>query len=234
MAKLHKFSIDPRTKIIHILMAIITFLVINDPIGIILIVVGNCVLLMIFGYYKSALGYLSYIVVVACFNYNYHFEKSTEIINSVSTFLALTTVFLPALSAGSIFSKTTQVTDMITAFRKMKLPYAFVITFAVTMRFMPTIKYEFNYIKNSMKIRGIRLSLISLVIHPVRTIEYILVPLIFRSGKVADELSESALTRAIEYPGERTSLNDIVMGKQDILYLLWISMIFIGGMLWNR
>ena len=59
-----------------------------------------------------------------------------------------------------------------------------------------------------MRIRGIESGFMQNLMHPIRCIEYLLVLLLMRSFKIADELSAAAMVRGIERQGEKTLLYD--------------------------
>lgn len=56
-----------------------------------------------------------------------------------------------------------------------------------------------------MKIRGFLRSVPTVLRHPLNTLEYAIVPMVFRSLKIADELSASAIVRGIESPYKKQS-----------------------------
>ena len=58
-------------------------------------------------------------------------------------------------------------------------------------------------IRNTMDIRGIGDTVWKQLIHPLATIEYILIPLLMRCLKVTDELAASGTTRGLELEGKR-------------------------------
>ena len=125
---------------------------------------------------------------------------------------------IPELMLGSWLVNTTNISDFIASMEKMKLPFVIIIPLAVTLRFMPTIRAEFRNIKNTMKMRGIGLSFSSVIRHPLMTTEYVMVPLLMRSIKIADELSASALTRGLGSHKSRTSYHNIRLNTRDIAW----------------
>ena len=87
----------------------------------------------------------------------------------------------------------------------MRLPRGLVITIAVVFRYLPTAADEFRKISATMRLRGVELSARNLVLHPGRSLEYVLVPLIIRTIKIADDLAASAMTRGLDLVGARTT-----------------------------
>ena len=91
---------------------------------------------------------------------------------------------------------------------------------AVTCRFIPTIFIEYQLIKEAMKLRGIKTGFIPLIKHPIKQIEYILIPLLIRASDLSDELAASAMTRGIDSPN-RTSYSLTKFHRTDYLFLFW-------------
>jgi len=100
---------------------------------------------------------------------------------------------------------TTETSELISALQNMRVPKGVIISLAVAFRFMPTVRHEFWYIKNTMKLRGVSLNWKNLLRHPLKTMEYSLVPLLMRSMKIAEDLAASALTRGLDRENRRTS-----------------------------
>ena len=110
---------------------------------------------------------------------------------------------------------------VISAMQTMKFPNAVAIPFIVILRYMPTLREDYGYLKDSLKIRGIRTSGIEFFIHPIRSLEFMIVPILFRSIRVAEELSTSVLLRGIENYKNRTNIYPLKFTKIDAGYALF-------------
>ena len=110
---------------------------------------------------------------------------------------------------------------VISAMQTMKFPNAVAISFIVILRYMPTLREDYGYLKDSLKIRGIRTSGIEFFIHPIRSLEFMIVPILFRSIRVAEELSTSVLLRGIENYKNRTNIYPLKFTKIDAGYALF-------------
>lgn len=84
--------------------------------------------------------------------------------------------------------------------RQLPIPPKMLLTIIVILRFMPTVAAEFSDIKDAMRTRGFVRSPIQVILHPLNTFEYVVVPMVFRSLKIADELASSCIVRGIESP----------------------------------
>lgn len=89
------------------------------------------------------------------------------------------------------------VSQLSAALRQIRMPKNFVSAIMVMLRFLPTVIQEFRAIQDAMKLRGIRLSATSSIIHPMRTVQYLLVPLLAGVVRIADDLTASAVIRGL-------------------------------------
>ena len=106
-------------------------------------------------------------------------------------------------------------------------PKKFVITFAVMLRYIPTIQEDWHFVKDAMRMRDVSPSLGGFLSHPGMTVECIYVPLMMMASKAADELSIASVTRGIENPNPRTCLVQIKCGIADWMAMLIAVAFFI-------
>ncbi len=106
---------------------------------------------------------------------------------------------------------------LIATLSKIRVPRIVTLSVAVMFRFMPTIGTEYRLIRNSQKFRGIGTNPVSVILHPYRTMEYILVPLLIRTSKVSDELSAAAMVRGMSLNGEMNSFIEVKWKKTDTI-----------------
>lgn len=116
---------------------------------------------------------------------------------------------VPIAMMGIWILHTTQMDDLMVSLQRMRLPQAVTIPLVVMFRYIPTLRIEYRMIRNTMDIRGIGDTVWKQLIHPLATIEYILIPLLMRCLKVTDELAASGTTRGLELEGKRYALNPV-------------------------
>lgn len=168
--------------------------------------------------------------------------SSVLLVEYISMFIPIDTVkmmitfllFIVARSLSMVImclwmSTGLRVDDLITALQNMHIPKGFTITIAVIFRYIPTISGEFRNITNTMKMRGIDFNFKNLVLHPGRTVEYALIPLIMRSIKVADDLSASAMTRGLDLHTRRTSYREVRLKLYDFLIAGFFVFLILAG-----
>ncbi|MTI55902.1 MAG: hypothetical protein FH760_13715 [Geosporobacter ferrireducens] len=72
------------------------------------------------------------------------------------------------------------------------MPNQIIIPFAVDIRFIPSIREDFSCLKDSLRVRNINVSVLGFLKAPIKTVEYVPVPILIRSYKTSDELAASA------------------------------------------
>lgn len=132
---------------------------------------------------------------------------------------------LPVYMAYSIMLKKTVLNELMIALEQLRVPMMLIIPLAVVYRYIPTMRQEIMYIKDSLKMRGLNPSPVAMLKHPVMTIETFMIPLLIRSGKLADELSAAALCKGIDAGRPRTSCTGVRFELQDVLCCLLIAIV---------
>ena len=103
--------------------------------------------------------------------------------------------------------------------RQLPIPTKMMLTVIVILRFMPTILSEFSDVKDAIRTRGFLRSPSRVLLHPLATMEYVAVPMIFRSLKIADELASSCMVRGIESPYKKQGYYVNKMRWSDVLLI---------------
>ena len=102
----------------------------------------------------------------------------------------------------------------------------------IVYRYVPTIFRELHYINENLKMRGLNFSL-SNIRQLIRTLENYLVPLLFRSEKISEELSAASLCKGLSIDRNRTCCTDVRFTKEDYLYLLGMAIVTVVLLLLN-
>ncbi|RBP99765.1 energy-coupling factor transporter transmembrane component T [Bifidobacterium xylocopae] len=127
---------------------------------------------------------------------------------------------LPVVIVAALVFSTTRVSELVHGLRSLHLPQWVIVPLSVLFRFFPTVRHDYRQIRDAMRFRGIAVSGIALVLHPMRTLEFIYVPLLNNASMVASDLTASALTRGLAAPGRKTSLARVTWSLTDPLALL--------------
>jgi len=130
---------------------------------------------------------------------------------------------IPCFMLGSLLIRTTKVSTFLAAISRLHLPKGFTIALSITLRYFPTMKEEWGFIKDAMSLRGISASPAGLLFHPVRTMEYVYVPMLVSASKISDEITQAAITRGIDHLERRSCLENIRFRMRDALLLILYS-----------
>lgn len=104
---------------------------------------------------------------------------------------------------------------------RARAPRPAILGTLVVFRFFPTMRTAVRATSQSMRNRGLA-SPGAAIRHPLRTCEYVAVPLLLRCLQTADQLAVSAVARGIEAPGVRGSYHARRAGSSDAAWaVLW-------------
>ncbi|MDR1615566.1 MAG: energy-coupling factor transporter transmembrane protein EcfT [Syntrophomonadaceae bacterium] len=225
--------LDPRMKcFIVVFMSPVVFLV-NTPVTSSIFTASIAMLMFLSGVYIKTIHILLFYAVFVIL------EHITPNIGNASIMLAVAVLnfvilkFTAIFMLGTFLIETTPVTEIICALETMRMPSQVVIPFAVAVRFIPSIREDFNCLKDSLHIRNISVSVWSFLRRPVQTIEYMLVPILIRSYKISDELAASAMIRGLDSGKPKTILYPLKFGIQDFITPV-ILFVFICGLLYYQ
>ena len=121
-------------------------------------------------------------------------------------------VYACGMLAGLVIS-TTKVGEFLSAMARLHIPKKLTIPIAVMLRYLPTIREDWYYIKDAMRLRD--------------------VPLLTAASKAADELSIASVTRGIENPKPRTCLVKIQMRSADFLAMVLFTAFLAAEIVWK-
>lgn len=133
-------------------------------------------------------------------------------------------VFCIGMFAANLMA-TTRVGEMAAALQAFRLPRGAVVAVSVALRFFPTMRREFVAVFEAMRVRGVALTPASVVRHPLRCLERVMVPVMSRLSIVADELGNAAMVRGIDAQMRRTSYYALSVQAVDVALLAWFALI---------
>ena len=211
-AKKTQLHLDPRTKILLLIIANIVVFTVQSVQVEILWVVSLLVLITLCGCGKSAVKLGVAFTVFLLLQYQVVPKAPQMIATSVLIFSTYARKIFPCLIIGSMILQTTSVREMTAALRLWHVPQSLIIPLSVTIRYFPAIKEEIGYIRDAMKFRDI---------HGLQKLEYYIVPIMISATNTAEELSAAAVTRGIENPNKKTSIVTMKFKIQDGFCLLF-------------
>jgi energy-coupling factor transport system permease protein len=211
-------NLDPRAKLVYIL-SILTLSLIFSELYPMLILFVSTIPLVIIGkavneWLRSMKGGFMIILMIFLLNY---FLLPAE--NALSLSTSLTLRFLTIFSAFSIFFMTTYPEDLAVALIKLKIPYDYVLTFTMALRFIPTLAKEAQIIIDAQRSRGLELESGNFIIRIKRFIP-ILIPLFINSLRRASQIAEAMESRAFGYSDKRSYFHELNFTIYDTLFTL--------------
>lgn len=140
--------------------------------------------------------------------------------------VAITVVFywfcrfsVAVMMAGYVIGSTGS-GEFVAALRAMRVPRQFVIVVTVMLRFIPVTVAEIRAIHDAMRLRGLFPGPWSVVLHPVRATEYLLVPLLSSVTRISDDLAAAGAIRGLGSTVRPTSLVSLRVRFGDGLILM--------------
>lgn len=225
------YWIDPRTKVLLLILCVFSAMMAPS-------LIYEFFLVLLIGIFGTVCGKFKYSLKFVLI-YGLIYFSTVWVMGALTgtlrtmfiAFLGLLHKVYPCAMMAGILISTTKVSEFLSAMNKLRLPKKIVIPFAVMLRYIPTIKEDWHFIKDAMRMRDVSPTPKSLIYNPVMTIECVYVPLMMAASKAADELSIASITRGIENPKPRTCLVQIRMGIIDVITLVCFLIIFIMGQL---
>jgi energy-coupling factor transport system permease protein len=186
-------------------------------------ILGILTLYMILqGYVGSAMKIGSVALLAILLKYMSSGQGLTVLMPDMFLFI-ITRIMLMLMAAHPLMGMPTG--EAVAVFKKMHVPDVFALPVTFMLRFLPTVRNEFANVFAALHLRGLLSPR-----HPLRAIEYIIVPVMIRASRISEELAASAETRGIAFPGEHTSRREIVFRRHDF-WLCFIGIIVTIGML---
>ena len=216
------WSMNPITLFILILLTSFLVFLVNQTMYYVLLGM-SFLFLFLFSYtegVKRALAYIGLFLLIKLLAYVDLGMTTGALIGLIALFLRL----YPIFNIGRILILTSPLKIM-SALRAVKAPQSLSIGLVTALRFLDEMTARLNEIKNGMKVRSLRLSLL----HPIRSFELYLIPLIYKCLHVSETLTSSIIAKGIEYEGKKTSYRPVHFGWYDTVgllaavFLLWRS-----------
>ena len=216
-------TVDPRIKLT--LLPIVGFVsfFISDTIILFGLIVFAFFLYAYNGMWKRALRFILFFMLLFCIELGVGKFCEASIVFAIYMFIYFASRMTLIAMFGGYITKTVSVNEILEALNRMKVPRSIGVPFSVLLRFVPTIKIEFRALKENMKIRGVVTNRFFSLLHPIKYIEYTLVPLLMRMIKISDELSASALIRGLDSDEKRVTLTELRFRTTDLMIGLLVA-----------
>lgn len=198
--------LDTRIKLLIACTLVATSFFITKEIPANVVFILASIILVIAGNILAALKFTIVYIVILFFMHIADHIMNTSLMLMVTTICYVLQKFVIMFMMMLFVHKTTSVSRFICALENAGIPERYIIPLAVALRFIPSIKEDYGALCDSLRVRKIRISFIGFLCNPVRTTEYLLVPILLRSAKTAEELAAAAMVRGVESGIRKTPL----------------------------
>ena len=225
--------LDPRTKLFLILLCVLSAMFAPNLYFQFALVAVIGLLAALCGKWQYALrGILAYALICAFTVWCMGVITGTWRTMFVAFLGLIHKVYACGMLAGLVIS-TTKVGEFLSAMTRLHVPKKLTIPIAVMLRYLPTIREDWHYIRDAMRLRDVSPTLWGFLKAPAMTVNCIYVPLLTAASKAADELSIASVTRGIENPKPRTCLVKIQMRAADFLTVALFAAFLAAEIVWK-
>jgi energy-coupling factor transport system permease protein len=137
--------------------------------------------------------------------------------------IVMQTVIVTALS--------TSPQEILINLKLLKLPRFIYLPVLVMLRFIPSFINDLKQISESLKTRGLRITPLSIIIHPILTMRCSVFPLIFRALRSSDELAIASELKGVGYSKKVTSFKKHIFRIEDVIMII-VAMLFFSASIW--
>ena len=228
-----KLHLDPRAKLFLILLCVLSAVFAPNLYFQFVLVTLIALLAALSGKWRYALrGIIAYALICVFTVWCMGMLTGTWRTMFVAFLGLVHKVYACGMLAGLVIS-TTKVGEFLSAMARLHIPKKLTIPIAVMLRYLPTIREDWHYIKDSMRLRDVSPTLLGFLKAPAMTINCIYVPLLTAASKAADELSIASVTRGIESPKPRTCLVKIQMQAADFWAMILFALFLAAELVWK-
>ena len=147
-------------------------------------------------------------------------------VQNAAVFLVQMILFLvlrvyPFIGLALALKNGKNIAEITTALDRLRLHTGVVLSIVVMIRYLPAMMADFRVILEAMRLRGVPSSLKFVVLHPMKAMEYLIVPMLFRSEKITEEFSGAALVKGYASGARRTSYFDVRLTAKDAAMLVF-------------
>ncbi|MFI5798203.1 energy-coupling factor transporter transmembrane component T [Streptomyces sp. NPDC051677] len=227
-----RWALDPRTAVTILLAASITVMAPGGLWFVPAALVAGVLLALSERAWRRAIGLPAAAAASAAVAYLLPLAAPWPVLGLVGVMGGFTLRIVAVGGIAAHLIRTVSPTRFTAALRSARVPAAFTVSGAVLLRFVPTIVAEAVAVRDAMRLRGLggRLSMLR---HPVRSIEYFTVPLMASSLRSAEDLSASALLRGLGSQPRPTSMRPPRFGPADAVAGVVVLLLVAATLLWR-
>lgn len=120
--------------------------------------------------------------------------------------LTLVVKAFPIYITGWLVFRSLPMGEVMAAMQKLHVPGTLLVVLIVVYRYVPTLVGEIRVIRSGARLRHARPAWKRWARHPVAQCEHLVVPVLMRTGRIADELAAVAVCKGLDPDTRRTAL----------------------------
>ncbi|MDO5093880.1 MAG: energy-coupling factor transporter transmembrane component T [Propionibacteriaceae bacterium] len=120
--------------------------------------------------------------------------------------LTMSVYGFPVLAMGLVIFTRVPMGEVMAALDKLRLPGTFLVVIMVIYRYLPTLIGELRIIRSAARLRSSEAAWRRWLRRPLAEVEHAVVPVLMRSGRIADELSAVAECKGLDPRHRRSSM----------------------------
>lgn len=120
---------------------------------------------------------------------------------------------------------------MLNALRGLKLPFCIYLPTVVVLRFLPTFWNDTRQILEALKMRGFRVTPLSLTLHPLLSLRLLFTPLLFRCLRSSEDLGIAAELKGLGQSERMTPYRLAVWSRADTILVYMAAFVFVAVLL---
>jgi len=215
-------KLDPRTKIIMVIIYLIMELMFNEILIQIFIMLTLIPIIIAGSLTKNVLKSLKGMMFLFFFILFFN-----TLFQSFNKGIQMSLRFMNILITFSLLFQTTSPDELSQALTKTGIPYHIAFSLSLAFRFVPTLALELETITDAQKSRGLEVQKGG-IIQQVKSFFPMLIPLISNSIQRAYYIAESLEARSFGINlSERTNLFPIKFKPADYILLMWLTILIV-------
>lgn len=159
-----------------------------------------------------------FIVIYILYNTALH-SSSIHAFAYLGMFTFVILRIIPPMMIASLLLYDMETGELLAALNQARLPKKLMIGCTVAIRFLPSVQNEIHIIRQALKMRRVKLS----ISRPLEMMEYLLVPVLFRTQIISEEMTANAITKGAQCPDRRTSIYSLRWNWMNTLFVAALS-----------
>ena len=219
-------NLDIRVKVAGLFVLSMMLIFLKNPVGLLFLGAASSACLLSLKKYRVTLVLYVFILFgwVCSLGFSWLLArfipsmKEQTLLQTVIPFLRM----WPLTNMGLAVSLSMEVGHALGVLKKLRLPRIIYLPVMVALRFIPSFINDVGQLRDCLLIRGIPVGIPQLLLHPLRTVRLLFVPLVIRALRLADELAVAAELKQVGY-GAGPNLGKIRLRRTDHLFLCGIA-----------